>query len=45
MKWIQHYGKPGLNLKDLKSYLRQSHRLVALGLSRMKRAELGLNFD
>jgi predicted DNA-binding protein (MmcQ/YjbR family) len=45
MKWIQHYGKPGLNLKDLKSYLRQSHRLVALGLSKKKRAELGLNFD
>ena len=45
MKWIQHYGKPGLSAKDLKSYLRQSHRLVALGLSRKKRAELGLHLD
>ncbi len=45
MKWIQHYDKPGLALKDLKSYLRQSHRLVAQGLSRKKRAELGLGFE
>jgi len=45
MKWIQHYGKPGLKLTELKAYLRQSHRLVALGLSKKKRAELGLNFD
>ena len=45
MKWIQHYRRPGLPAAALKSYLRQSHRLVALGLSRKKRAELGLNFD
>ncbi|MGE0653236.1 MAG: MmcQ/YjbR family DNA-binding protein [Alphaproteobacteria bacterium] len=45
MKWIQHYGRPGLSAKDLKSYLRQSHRLVGLGLSKRKRAELGLHFD
>ncbi len=45
MKWIQHYDKPGLSLKELKAYLRQSHRLVAQGLSKKKRAELGLNFD
>ena len=45
MKWIQHYAKPGLSDKDLKAYLRQSHKLVALGLSKKKRAELGLAFD
>ncbi len=42
MKWIQHYGKPGLSEKDLKGYLKESHRIVALGLSKMKRRELGL---
>lgn len=42
MKWIQHYGKPGLSEKDLKGYLKESHRIVALGLSKKKRRELGL---
>ena len=45
MKWIQHYGRPGLSDKDLKGYLKESHRLVALGLSRKKRRELGLDVD
>jgi predicted DNA-binding protein (MmcQ/YjbR family) len=45
MKWIQHYGKPGLSDKDLKGYLKESHRIVALGLSRKRRRELGLDFD
>ena len=45
MKWIQHYGKPGLSDKDLKSYIKESHRLVALGLSKKKRKELGLPVD
>lgn len=45
MKWIQHYAKPGLSDKDLKGYLKESHRIVALGLSRKKRAELGLAQD
>jgi predicted DNA-binding protein (MmcQ/YjbR family) len=42
MKWIQHYGKPGLNKRDLKAYIRQSHRIVAEGLSRKTKAALGL---
>lgn len=42
MKWIQHYAKPGLKDKDLKNYLTESHRIVALGLSRKKRKALGL---
>jgi predicted DNA-binding protein (MmcQ/YjbR family) len=45
MKWIQRYGKPGLSDKDLKGYLKESHRIVALGLSKKKRGELGLDFD
>jgi predicted DNA-binding protein (MmcQ/YjbR family) len=43
MKWIQHYGKPGLSDKDLKGYLKESHRIVALGLAKKKRTELGLD--
>jgi len=42
MKWIQHYAAPGLSDADLKDYLRASHAIVARGLSRKKRAELGL---
>ena len=43
MKWIQHYGKPGLSDKGLKGYLKESHRIVALGLSKKKRRELELS--
>jgi predicted DNA-binding protein (MmcQ/YjbR family) len=43
MKWIQHYGKPGLSDKDLKGYLKVSHRIVALGLSKKRRRELELS--
>ena len=42
LSWIQHYSAPGLDDGDLKTYLRESHRLVALGLSKHKRRELGL---
>ncbi|HKV53682.1 MAG TPA: MmcQ/YjbR family DNA-binding protein [Candidatus Binataceae bacterium] len=42
MKWIQHYGKPGLSDKGLRGYIRQSHAIVAQGLSKKKRIELGL---
>ena len=43
MKWIQNHGKPGLSDKELKDYLRQSHRIVSLGLSKKRQRELGLN--
>ncbi len=43
MKWIQNYEKPGLSDKELKDYLRQSHRIVSLGLSKKRQRELGLN--
>lgn len=42
MKWIQHYAKPGLLDDALRDYLRESHRLVARGLTRKIRNELGL---
>jgi len=43
MSWIQHYKKPGLKDSELKEYIRESHRLVALGLTKKKRKELGLD--
>ena len=42
MKWIQHYAQPGLADDDLKDYLRQSHSIVAAGLSKKKQRALGL---
>ncbi len=42
MKWIQHYARPGLTDAELKDYLRESHRIVASGLSKKKQRELGL---
>ncbi len=43
MKWIQDYEEPGLSEEDLQDYLRESHRIVSLGLSKRKQQELGLN--
>lgn len=43
LTWIQHYAMPGLSDAALEDYLRQSHHIVALGLSKRKRAELGLD--
>ena len=42
LKWIQHYASPGLSDAELADYLARSHALVAGGLSRKKRRELGL---
>ncbi len=43
LKWIQHYGQPGLSDKQLRNYLRLSYRLVTKGLSKRTRAELGID--
>lgn len=43
MKWVQHYARPGLSDDELRDYLRQSHRIVSLGLTKKKQRELGLN--
>ncbi|HLH86910.1 MAG TPA: MmcQ/YjbR family DNA-binding protein [Xanthobacteraceae bacterium] len=42
LKWIQHFAKPGLSDAALRDYIRQSHGIVAQGLSKKRRAELGL---
>src|SRR5437764_13109827 len=42
MKWIQHFAMPGLSDRALRDYIRQSHQIVAEGLSRKRRTELGL---
>lgn len=42
LKWIQHFAKPGLSDAGLRDHIRQSHVIVAQGLSRKKRIELGL---
>jgi predicted DNA-binding protein (MmcQ/YjbR family) len=42
LKWIQHYAKPGLSDAALRDYIRQSHVIVAQGLSKKKRVGLGL---
>ena len=43
MKWIQHYAEPGLSDDGLRDYIRESHRLVSLGLTKKLQRELGLN--
>jgi predicted DNA-binding protein (MmcQ/YjbR family) len=43
MTWIQHFAEPGLSDDELKAYIRQSHSIVAQGLSKKRRIELGLN--
>ena len=45
MKWIQHYEAPGLADDALRDYLRESHRIVSLGLTKKRQRELGLNQD
>jgi predicted DNA-binding protein (MmcQ/YjbR family) len=42
LKWIQHFGKPGLTDDELHGYIRLSYALVVQGLTKKKRAELGL---
>jgi len=42
LTWIQHFAKPGLSDNALHDYIRQSHLIVSRGLSKKKRAELGL---
>lgn len=45
MKWIQQYDVPGTEDEELMYYLRESHRIVSLGLTKKKQKELGLNQD
>lgn len=43
MKWIQRFSDESLPDDSFRDYLRESHRLVAAGLTRKLRAELGLS--
>lgn len=45
LKWIQHHGEPGLNDRQLRNYIELSYRLVAKGLSKKLRAELGIDIS
>ncbi|MDC0736967.1 MmcQ/YjbR family DNA-binding protein [Cognatishimia sp. SS12] len=42
MKWLQQYDTPGLPDAELKDHIRLSYALVSKGLSKKKRAELGI---
>ena len=41
MSWIQHYNQPGLDDDGLKTYIAESHRIVASGLTKKLQRELG----
>jgi len=43
MKWIQRLTAEGVTDKDLKDYLRESHRLASLNLTKKLQKQLGLN--
>ncbi len=43
MKWIQQYGASAEGNEALKDYIKESHHLVSLGLTKKKQKELGLN--
>jgi len=43
MKWIQQYEVPKAENDELIYYLKESYRLVSLGLTKKKQKELGLN--
>ena len=41
-KWVQLEKLDALGTKDLKAYLTRAHALIAAGLTKKKRAELGI---
>lgn len=43
MKWIQRTSDATLSDTELCDYIAESHRIVSLGLSKKRQAELGLN--
>ena len=43
MKWIQRFSADSVDDAALKDYLRESYRLVSLGLTKKLQRELGLN--
>jgi predicted DNA-binding protein (MmcQ/YjbR family) len=45
MKWIQRYRDNAMSDDDLREYLKESHRLISLKLTKKLQRELGLNQD
>ena len=45
MIWIQQYNVRSTEDDELEYYLKESHRIVSLGLTKKKQKELGLNQD
>ncbi len=45
LKWIQRTGSQTMNDADLQDYLKESYRIVSLGLTKKLQKELGLNQD
>ena len=43
MMWIQQYDAPETEDDELIYYLKESHHIVSLGLTKKKQKELGLN--
>lgn len=43
MKWIQQHAAQTVDEDELKHFLKESHRIVSLGLTKKKQKELGLN--
>ena len=43
MKWVQRTSPATLDDSGLQDYIRESYRIVSLGLSKKKQRELGLN--
>jgi predicted DNA-binding protein (MmcQ/YjbR family) len=43
MKWIQRTSAESLGDAELKDYIKNSHRLVSLNLTKKKQQQLGLN--
>ena len=43
MKWIQIYDTSCISLDELEYYIRDSYRIVSLGLTKKIQKELGLN--
>ena len=42
MKWIQQYDGSEVTDGELKNYLKESHRIVSMGLTKKKQKELGI---
>jgi predicted DNA-binding protein (MmcQ/YjbR family) len=42
MSWLQVYGDPGLNDKELCEHIVASYQLVVVGFTKAKRADLGV---